>query len=39
MAQAWLDGHYTLATIGQYVGVSRSSVSRAVKAFREKWET
>lgn len=39
MARAWLDGHYTLAAIGEYFGVSRSSVSRAVKAFREKCET
>ncbi|MCH8543028.1 MAG: transposase [Alcanivorax sp.] len=39
MARAWLDGHYTLATIGEYFGVSRSTVSRAVRAFREKCET
>ncbi|MBZ2189928.1 transposase [Alcanivorax sp. JB21] len=39
MARAWLDGHYTLATIGEYFGVSRSSVSRAVKALRGKCET
>ena len=39
MAKAWLDGHYTLTQIGEHFGCSRSTVNRAVKAYRGKWET
>lgn len=38
LARAWLDGHYSLEAIGQHFGVSRMTVSRAVKAFRVKCE-
>ena len=38
LARAWLDGHYSRETIGRYFGVSRTTVSRAVKAFRVKCE-
>lgn len=38
MACAWLDGHYSLEAIGRHFGVSRTTVSRAVKAFRMKCE-
>ena len=38
MARAWLDGHYSLNAIGKHFGVSRTTVSRAVKAFREQCE-
>jgi REP element-mobilizing transposase RayT len=31
MAQAYLSGHYTLAQVGEYFGVSYATVSRAVK--------
>lgn len=31
MAQAYLSGHYTLAQVGAYFGVSYATVSRAVK--------
>ena len=33
MAQAYLSGHYTLETVGNYFGVSYATVSRAVKWF------
>ena len=39
MARAWLDGHYSLSQIGEHFGCGRSTVNRAVKAFRGKWET
>lgn len=39
MARAWLDGHYSLSKIGEHFGCGRSTVNRAVKAFRGKWET
>ncbi|WP_417217206.1 helix-turn-helix domain-containing protein [Alcanivorax sp.] len=38
MARAWLDGHYSLSQIGEHFGCGRSTVNRAVKAFRGKWE-
>jgi AraC-like DNA-binding protein len=38
LARAWLDGHYSLEAIGRHFGVSRTTVSRAVKAFRVKCE-
>lgn len=38
MARAWLDGHYSLEAVGKHFGVSRTTVSRAVKAFRVKCE-
>ena len=38
MAHAWLDRHYSLEAIGRHFGVSRTTVSRAVKAFRVKRE-
>ena len=31
MAQAYRSGHYTLAQVGEYFGVSYATVSRAVK--------
>ncbi|MCX7097801.1 MAG: addiction module toxin RelE, partial [Methylococcales bacterium] len=31
MTQAYLSGHYTLAQVGEYFGVSYATVSRAVK--------
>ena len=31
MAHAYLSGHYTLAQVGEYFGVSYATVSRAVK--------
>lgn len=31
MAQAYLSGHYMLAQVGEYFGVSDATVSRAVK--------
>ncbi|MAX55040.1 MAG: hypothetical protein CL537_05950 [Alcanivoracaceae bacterium] len=34
-----LDGHYTLTEIGEHFGCGRSTVNRAVKAFRGKWES
>lgn len=39
MAKAWLEGHYTLTQIGEHFGCGRSTVNRAVNAFRGKWET
>ena len=39
MARAWLDGHYSPSQIGEHFGCGRSTVNRAVKAFRGKWET
>ncbi|WP_340124623.1 hypothetical protein [Methylobacter svalbardensis] len=36
MAHAYLSGHYTLAKVGEYFGVSYATVSRAVKQ-AEKW--
>ncbi|WP_411860482.1 helix-turn-helix domain-containing protein, partial [Halioxenophilus sp. WMMB6] len=32
MAQAYRSGHYSLAEVGRYFGVSYATVSRAVKA-------
>ncbi|SFJ08029.1 hypothetical protein SAMN05428978_10987 [Nitrosomonas sp. Nm34] len=31
MVQAYLSGHYTLAQVGEYFGMSYATVSRAVK--------
>lgn len=33
MAEAYRSGHYTLATVGEYFGVSYATVSRAVKQY------
>jgi len=35
MANAYLSGHYTLAQVGEYFGVSYATVSRAVKVVEE----
>ncbi|SDX09744.1 hypothetical protein SAMN05421882_106013 [Nitrosomonas communis] len=35
MAQAFLSGHYTLAQVREYFGVSYATVSRAVKQAKE----
>ena len=36
MAQAYLSGHYTLAQVGEYFGVSYATVSRAVKLAKKR---
>ncbi|WP_304054802.1 transposase [Nitrosomonas communis] len=36
MAQAYLSGHYTLAQVGEYYGVSYATVSRAVKQVEKR---
>ena len=36
MARAYLSGHYTLAEVGQYFGVSYATVSRAVKSLENE---
>ena len=38
MAYAYLSGHYTLAQVGEYFGLSYASVSRAVKRLEKKKE-
>lgn len=41
IAHAYLSGHYTLTTVGDYFGVGRSTVARVVASHRRngKWET
>ena len=36
MAKAYLSGHYTLEEVGQHIGVSYATVSRAVKEYELK---
>lgn len=36
MAHAYLSGHYTLAQVGEYFGVSYATVSRAVKQLEKR---